>query len=172
MDRNSKGYLEYLEQEFETLKLTNELAQESVTRLEKEVATLKSEVVAEAEMAPKTSRKSSKRFRLERIDMHCISVDSEDSPSMRSIIEGQGRTYDNEQWQDLVVYAEDVAGTKFEVLRETVRKDNMVGHATYEAELVCERSWGNAHDDDSVSCPLCFHRGHGAGACCKRGTRG
>jgi len=111
------------------------------------------------------SRKDPKRFRINRLRVHAVAVDSEDSPGMRAAAERAGHEYDEDSWQDLVVTLEDQDGNKFEAARITLPKNGNEGSCTYVAKLVCARSWGVETDDDSVSCPLCFHRGHGAGAC-------
>ena len=116
----------------------------------------------------KTYKYPHKSFRIDQIRVHAVAVDSEDSPGMREAAERAGHEYDEEAWQDLVVTLEDDAGNKFEVARVTVKRDGLEGSCTYVAELVCARSWGTEADDNSVSCPLCFHRGHGAGACERR----
>jgi hypothetical protein len=106
------------------------------------------------------------RFRLDRLRISAVNVDSEPSKSMTNLARSLGHERpENHDWTDIVVTVTDQAGNVFEVARVACKYDGMLGESHMAGELVVRRSWGGESDDDSVSCPLCFERGHGAGAC-------
>lgn len=114
----------------------------------------------------KRCKKDPKRFRIKQISVNSVQCDSE--PIEREPL-GRGP---GEDWEDIVVSITDTDGSRFEVARIPVQKNGLVGESTYVATLKCARSWGTEEDDDSVSCPLCYFQGHGAGACGQRRYQG
>jgi hypothetical protein len=98
-----------------------------------------------------------KRFRIERLRVNSVQVDTEPAEPVSQASQVE--------WDNLIVSITDKDGSQFEVARVRVQRNGCVGESTYVAKLVCKRSWGEEEDDDSVSCPLCLFQGHGAGAC-------
>lgn len=124
---------------------------------------------AEQKAKAKPGRRDPKQFRINRLRVSRINIDSEPSEGMRQMAERQGRDgkdeFGDDIWSDLVISIVDEGGNKFEVERVVVKRDGIVGFSTATAKLIEEVSWDTEEDDDSVSCALCHFQGHGAGAC-------
>jgi hypothetical protein len=106
------------------------------------------------------------RFRLDRLRVSRVNLDSEPSRRMTETARALGHERpEGHDWVDIVITVTDTSGNVFEVGRVPCKYDGMLGESTAAAELVVRKSWGGEEDDDTVSCPLCYERGHGAGAC-------
>lgn len=117
----------------------------------------------EKDKAEAPARKPSKVFRLKRLNITWINIDTD----LNSRDEKTGM-------EDIVVSIIDANGNKFEVERFCVESNGLMGHSTATAQLVQTRSWGDEGKDGhdpSVTCPICLFEGHGAQVC-KESTRG
>jgi hypothetical protein len=99
-----------------------------------------------------------KRFRINQISVDSVQVNTEETAS-------KYLKDSKVEWDDLVVSITDRDGAEFEVARVHVLRNGCAGESTFMAKLTCAPSWGTETNDDSVKCPLCHFRGHGAGSC-------